>query len=231
MEHSSDTTLSDVDVLLIACLAQVDALFWPLRDPRHPAWPAIWATRWAYPHRGLPWRGGGSKEAERALASAARQGLIARQRGRAKTVGVALTRPGLERAWQRIGLRRDSDTVVARYIESMAVAGTWIPETTFDVDRNVTAGAHLPALVTGLVESNCTVHGHVAYRLTSKPPVAPVCSDPWPDPDPTALALYETAFVEALTQRQSLHSDAGGTMREIGEIPLSYAAFARTAKP
>ncbi len=127
-----------------------------------------------------------------------------------------------------IGLRRDSDVVVARYVESLAPAGTWIPETVFDEDRHLTAVVHLPALVTGLLESNCTVHGHVAYRRTARQPVVEVRSDLWPEPDPDALALYATAFKEALIQRESLRGD--GTTREIGEIPLSCAVFAMRAE-
>src|SRR4051812_6979423 len=74
--------MTPVQHLLVTLLAQTDALHEPYRDCHSPVWSATWQVRWAYPTQGIPYRGSGSKDAERDLTEAVVQGLILRRRGR-----------------------------------------------------------------------------------------------------------------------------------------------------
>jgi hypothetical protein len=95
-----------------------------------------------------------------------------------------------------------------------------------------------PALLLGWVESNCDVHGQVAYCVTELGQAALYkaalahsgngqsdhAAEP-PEPDDDALEAYNIAYTDMiiwLDAQTNLSVDARG---EIGEIPLSCAVW------
>src|SRR4051794_7530420 len=114
--------------ILIESLAAAAALHEPLRDPEAKYWAATWVLRRHFGEVGLPYRGRGDREHERALARAVGAGLVIRSRGVRKTLGVRLTRAGLARAWELVGVGADDALVVAREVARRGPGGRWVAE-------------------------------------------------------------------------------------------------------
>src|SRR5205814_2231851 len=106
------TSMTLTDQILVEALAFANALWLPLRDPSADYWPATWVSRWRYAERGLPWRGRGDKEHERALGRAVDSGWLVRRRAARKTVGAKLTRLGLQEGWRLLGMGPGVDVMI-----------------------------------------------------------------------------------------------------------------------
>jgi hypothetical protein len=206
--------MTSVDELLIGMLAQVDAMYEPIWDVRSPAWSALWQLRWAYPQRGMPWRGHADKQAERDLTAAIAEGLVLRRKGRQKTTGVRLTDRGLRRAWELVGIPADQAIVVAAEVARLAgIARRWVPEIEFNnncgwgdgrqCELKLIAFFHRPALTSGYVASNCDYFGRVGYAVTDAGQAAldadggEPAPDP-PDPEPGMLDTYVRTYQETI---------------------------------
>jgi hypothetical protein len=219
--------------ILIDALGMADALWLPMRDPFAESWAAVWTLRRRYGTQGLPYRGGGSKESERALTACVNGGLVVRRRAARKTTGLRLTRKGLESAWSLTGDHPAGDVIVLDRCLELAPAGTWIPEVAFNGGRGWGDGharelmriehAHLNALTAGLVESNCLMHGQVCYRVVAERPEGAdeAIERDWPEADPEALEAYGRAFREALTWLGAQTNVSVGARGEIGELYLA----------
>jgi hypothetical protein len=228
--------MTSTEAIAVEALGQLEALNLPLRDPRASYWPAVWTLRERYPLAGLPWRGGASRERERDLDAAVESGLVERRKARMKTIGLRLTDEGMRSAWELTGNHRYSDIIVRNEVLARGPRGRWIAEVAFNGgagwgdDRHgelaVIDRTNLQGLVTGLVEANCTVHGHVAYAATDlKPPPLPpgALELPFPNPDKAARDLYDRCFSETLIWLHSQTPEGVGERGSIGRIPLSYA--------
>lgn len=81
--------------LLVRLVAQVDALWIPLRDPREPCWPYVWELRRSFPENGINWHAGGAqsvrKSLERQLKELVAARLVKTYRRGGRTSSVALT--------------------------------------------------------------------------------------------------------------------------------------------
>jgi hypothetical protein len=226
-----------VDKMLLArLLGEAHALWLPLRTPGAPYWAAVWETRWLYPRRGLPWRGQGDKEQAGALAALAAAGLARRARGKAKTVGVILTREGILRGGELVGFGPHEAECFTAELLKHGPAGCWVPEIALNGGHGWGDGRQgelehvehtaLQALALEYAESNCDIHGRVGYRVT---PAGVVAVQAWdgslpepPEPEPEAVAAYQDGFAGGLARLQALPALA----REIGEIPLAVATWA-----
>jgi hypothetical protein len=227
-----------VDKMLLArLLGEAHALWLPLRTPRAPYWAAVWETRWLYPRRGLPWRGQGDKEQAGALAALAARGLVRRARGKAKTVGVILTREGILRGGELVGFGPNEAECFVTELLKHGPACRWVPEVALNdghgwghnrqAELRVVEDTAFQALALGYAASNCDMHGRVGYRVTPAGVAAVQASIPslpeTPEPEPEAVAAYQDGFAGGLARLQALPALA----REIGEIPLSEATWGR----
>lgn len=220
--------------LLATLLGGLHALHVPVRDPDHPAWPATWTARREYARRGLPWRAGGSKAAERLLARLARQGLVRRHRAAQKTVAVTLLHPGIDAASRLIGIDPIGEPAV--FVRELLRLGggrvKWIGETKLNNGRGwgdgreselrIVEDSALPALCIGWAVSNADVHGHVCYRPT---PDGRAAATAWSGPldSPHAVPGALEAYGEALNDTLCFLRRPMERPRDLGEIPLSAA--------
>ena len=224
--------------ILVESLALAEALWWPVRDPAASWWSAVWTLRWRYPERGMPWRGAGDKATERALTECIRAGWVVRRRAASKTIGALLTDSGLIEARKLIGCHPRADTVVRDEVLRHGPAGTWIPEIAFNDNRGwgdqnaaelkVIDATNVPALVAGLVESNCLLRGQVCYRTTGKarPDVPPeTLAAAAPEADPEALAAYHRALREGFAWLAAQTNATVGARGEIGALYLPTMAL------
>ena len=220
--------MTTADVLLAQLLGECHALWLPLRNPFADCWSSVWQIRWQYPRYGLPWRAGGSKELARALTALVEAGLARRTRGKAKTIGVILTRDGILRGGELVGFgRNEAECFTAELLKH---GGDWIPETVLNNGRGwgdgnqnellVVEGTGIQAMALGYVTSNCDIHGRVYYRVT---PAGRVAVQEWdgsvpepPEANLDALEAYQDGFAAGLGRLHALPR----LPREIGEIPL-----------
>ena len=237
-QERQDMTLAQS--ILLDSLALADAVWWPIRTPGAPSWAAVWALRDRYRTQGVAYRGGGSKEHERALAEAVETGWLSRRRAARKTIGVRLTRDGLVEGWRLLGLGPFSDLVVAMELDRHSPPGAWVPEICLsdglgwgdgrEEELKIVERVNLPALTSGLVESNSTVRGHVAYRTTrAGRPAAPAGELDQPDPEsePAAWEHYSRALRESLMWLDSQTAESVNARGEIGQIPLATHEIVR----
>jgi hypothetical protein len=239
--------MTSVERLLVAALAQLDAVYEPIRDPQFPAWSSVWQLRWSCAAAGLPYRAGGSKEAERILTEAVAAGFVQRRRARSKTTGIQLTTDGLLTAWTLTGTSADAPLVATREVDRLAeyTEGAWVRETSFNHARGWGDGCSeelkavfhwlLPALVAGWVKSNCDMLGRVGYQVTPEGREAMYTLAPAPDEDevpiappeasPEVVQEYLSTYREATFWCDSLRPGSVGPRSEIGELPLSAAVW------
>jgi hypothetical protein len=237
--------------IVVECLAQVDALFEPIRSPHSECWGATWVLRRRFARRGLPWYGGGDFERERSLHRLVAAGLLRRRKAVRKTIAAALTPEGYRKAWELVGVSPTAALELTRRVDQLGAGGRWVRETSFTGGMGWGDGngealklavvMMRPALTRQWVESNCDVFNHVGYRVTgaglaalAEPAAAPLDgngqhgpADP-PEPDVEALEVYHVAYGEMiawLDAQTSLSVDARG---EIGAIPLSTAVWEAT---
>jgi hypothetical protein len=234
--------MTPVEQLIVGLLAQADSVFEPLRDPKSSTWAATHVLRSGYAARGLPWRGGGSKEAQRDLAEAAAIDLVVRRKGRSRTVGVKLTRAGLDRAWRLVGVDPADALAVVREVDRLAPLGIWVRETRFsngmgwgdgnEAELAEVARFHRPALAAGWIESNSDARRHVAYRTTKagRAALAAPAEATGPEPDaPSKEAgdIYARVYAETIMWLDSITPESVGAAKlELGELPLSCAVWA-----
>lgn len=229
------------ELLLCQLLGELHALWLPLRDPGSPCWAAIWSLRWQYPRRGLPWRGGGSKEQSAMLSQLTRSGLARRSRSdRERTVGAILTSRGIRAAAALCGFGACDAEVFASELLRRRPAGSWVPEIALSDGRGwgdkrsdeLTTIEHagLQALSLSYVVSNATLYGHVYYKLTQAGEAGlrkwDGCVGELPEPIAGALEAYSEGFSTCLGRLQSMPR----LDREIGEIPLPVSRGATEAE-
>jgi hypothetical protein len=236
-----------VQQILVQCLAQVDALWEPLRVPMAESWAAVWVVRWDYRKKGLPWRAGGEKEAERGLTALVGAGLLQRRRAARKTTGVKVTPRGFCEGWRLVGVAPDAALELTRRVHQLGAGGRWVRETSFTGgmgwgDGNVEALKHAvvlmrPALARRWVESHCDLYNRVGYRVTGAglaALAAPVeaseggngrhGADP-PAPDDAAFDVYNDAYKDMIMWLDSQTNVSVGARGEIGPAPLSTAEW------
>jgi hypothetical protein len=212
-----------------------------------PCWAAVWAVRWAYRRKGLPWRAGGEKEAERGLTALVGAGLLQRRRAARKTTGVKVTPAGFIEGWLLIGVSPDAALELTRRVHRLGAGGRWVRETSFtggrgwgDNDSQALKEAVVlmrPALTRQWVESNCDMYNRVGYRVTEAGSAAlagPVAAsldgngqhgaDP-PEPDVEALEVYHVAYGEMIAWLDAQTAPSVEARGEIGAIPLSTAEW------
>lgn len=165
--------MTSIEQLLIETVALADAIHLPLRDPFAPSWASGWQLRWSVSSTGLPYRsGGGSKEAERALTEAVAADWLLRRFARRRTVGVAITRAGLEHARGLLGLPADVDCTLAAAVDARAPRpGNYVSEEALfdDLNADEIEIMLLPALTAGLVVSMADTTGLVFYARSKRP--------------------------------------------------------------
>jgi hypothetical protein len=95
--------------------------------------------------------------------------------------------------------------------------------------------SHSPALVAGLIESNCDVLGRVGYRTTHSGREALAEAKGIHDsgskpqePDGEILDLVEQAYSESITWLNSQDAASVGARGSIGRIPLATDVWAET---
>jgi hypothetical protein len=246
-QKTKDTTRDLTDHsrrLLVELLAKQDAVFWPARKPSEPWWPHRWEMLWHYHESGLAWRGRGVKRVERSLAALTDAKLISIMRANVKTTQFILTATGDEFARALAGVNSWGDGVASvreiyrfrNHPESTVEGGTttpWIAETLLNDGRGwgdnnheelaIIARLALPAMVDGLLESNCDMQGRVYYRLTQSGYAVATKRGRGPT-EPAGLPelledgrdLYFSAWNRALSELKSLNKRTSS----IGEIPL-----------
>jgi hypothetical protein len=216
-------------------LGALGAVFEPLRDPRASYWSAVWSLRRA---DSLPWRGGGSHASERCLSELSARGYLTKRHGRSRTIGVAFTRAGLQRAFALIGWGEFDDVVVRDAVLRRAPPDqpyAWVPETVFaesgeGSELKLIQWTHLSALMSGLIESHCSTLGNIAYRVTSaeRPTIPPGALDKVPKEKPGAFSRFLHAYNASIAWLNTLKADVDNG-RDIGPVPLPLSAFAPPA--
>jgi hypothetical protein len=219
--------------ILLETLGLADALWFPIRDPFCDYWAATWVLRKRYAEQGLPYRGGGSKDHERALTESVSSGWLTRRRAQRKTIGARLTRAGLVEGWRLLGMGPGTDVVIHSEVLRHGPPGAWIPETAFNHGRGwgdshaqelrIIDFANLQALTSGLVQSNCLMKGGVCYRSTLAllPSLtAEELDADDPEADPEALNVYDTAFSGGLYWLNTQTNATADARGEIGELYL-----------
>jgi hypothetical protein len=235
------------DDILLAILAATDALFIPDRDPcDHNRHAVLYERRRDFPDAGIPWASEkampgldetGRKQVQRALEGLVGQGLVDALRPKgAKTVGVRLTDAGEARVRAMCGLPLFEGAQAAvdhlvRLIEDdsacVYMGRIWTPETALagvpwgdDERRHKFVEVEerlLPALVRGLVVSNCTVRGHCWYSLNVLQPTLP----PVPADGPSRLELARGQYYGRVKHEMAdLRLAEPLNAREIGDIPM-----------
>ncbi len=235
------------DDILLAILAASDAVFIPDRDPmdcsRHAV---LYERRRDFPDMGVPWASekampgldeSGRKQVQRALEDLVGQGLVDALRPKgAKTVGVKLTDAGEARVRalcglplfegtqatvdQLVGLLEDESACVAEgriWTPEIALAGVQWGDNErrhkfVEVEERL-----LPALVRGLVVSNCTVRGHCWYSLNTRTPTLPPVPADLPARNELARGQYYGRLKHEIAD---LRLAELLNPREIGDIPM-----------
>lgn len=233
--------------ILVESLAFADALFEPIRDPMVEYWAAVWVLRWRYAERGLPYRGGGSKDSERALTELVKAGLVVRRRAVQKTIGIRLTPSGLAEAWRLIGVGPDDALVVTREVHRLGSGRRWVPEVRFNQGRGWGDGHqadlksvcrfHLPALTAGWIESQCDSFGRVGFRTTRGGLDAMVEAETSfssdvnaghsrpPEAAPDVVELYVGSYAESIAWLNAQTDVSVDSRGEIGNLPLPTSAW------
>lgn len=242
------------DQILVAVLAATDAIFLPDRSPlasrRHQV---ICERRRNFPTHGIPWAsekaGPGLDEAGRKQAQRALEGLVARglvhtvQPKLAKTLGVKLTEVGDRELRAMVGLPSFEEAI--SMLEQIAICEIacefvglrWVPETALadarwgDDERRQEfvklEDRLLPALVRGLVRSNCSVQGHCWYSLTKAGEKFLAKERPTTEPakrEFTEVAKHE--YYYRIHEELALLAAAKPEIdREIGDIPMPVCPF------
>jgi hypothetical protein len=238
-----------VKEILVESLAFTDALFSPTRRPMAEHWAAVWVLRWRFGRDGLPWRGGGDKEHERALTEAVRAGWIVRRRASRKTIGVRLTPTGMQEGWRLIGIRGDAAARALEEVNRWGRGRQWVAEIAFTRGNKGWGDGHsaellaleyrfLPALTVQWIESNSDVAGRLGYRVTEagkealstrQAPANGRAAGKKPA-DPAAVHAYDKTYMESVSWLHSQTNVSVGCPGEIGPIPLS-ASIWHTACP
>ncbi len=217
--------------VLVRLLGQLHALWVPMREPDRPYWAAVWELRRHYRRKGLPWRAGGQKAAERLLTALADAGLVRPVCVGRRTVATILTPEGMTAAGKLIGVGPMAAVSFAATLERFRPMGQWVPEVLLNDGRGWGDGHHqelaaiedvaLPALAAGYVEANCARGGQVAYRVLPAGAEAVLAWDGSEADDPVAdqeaVAAYDSAMAVGLGWLRSLPR----LPREIGKLPLS----------
>jgi hypothetical protein len=176
--------------IVVRLLGQQDAVHWPIREI-DSSWSARWEQRWSYHRVGMPWRPGerssaAKKRAEIDLGALCKAGLVARTKGKSRTITVQLTSEG-----DRYGrLAADLTTLAVstgllkalvqiseqRRAEDSHLFGEWVPEIELTGQKGWGDGhgAHLgglhedllPCYTHAYVETNCDRDSHVFLRPT-----------------------------------------------------------------
>ncbi len=222
--------MTGADLLLARMLGEVHALWLPLRNPMAVCWGSIWEIRRHYPRRGLPWRGGGSKEQARALTTLVQHGMVRKVRGKEKTTSAVLTKGGVLQGGLLVGFGRNEAECFTAELLKHGPAGCWVPEIALNDGHGWGDGQQdelvcvefsgIQALVLHYAESNCDIRGRVYYRVT---PAGLTAVQEWdgrsPDPpevDPAIMESYQDGLEAGLARLTALPQ----LPREIGEIPL-----------
>lgn len=180
------------DELLLKILAEIDAVFLPLRNWTRPLPTVLYERRRDYPSMGIRWTPGnptetGRKQAQRDLEDLVDTGLAISCRPKnVKTLGVRLTDHGESYARalfgiDALGCALEALRTINRLADHPDAAGrgcvcedliTGIPhvEAAGNRDKKIEYSAMestaLPALIRGWMESNSDIHGRVWYWLT-----------------------------------------------------------------
>lgn len=244
--------------LLVRLVAQVDALWIPLRDPREPCWAYIWELRRAFETTGIKWHAGGSesirKSAERQLRELSSARLVKpfRSGGRASSVALTYRGDAIARALANlrplgmaIELVQEVHTLRCHPQSSADTERPWVPETLLNYhtpgggwgdgrESELVDVVHRTALpqALGWLDGMCDTRRHVFYRL-AEDGLSIATGEAQPPAMPTDLPERQEWAETLYDETRAAHRDSLWSHDEfssdIGMIPLPASFLTKGA--